>query len=126
MRPTTYDTGALIAADRDSPFVWGMHRKLLERGLRPSVSAAVVAQAWRGGRQASLARLLNGCDIEPLTARRARAIGRALAASGGSDVVDAAVVVGALAERRTIVTGDPDDVRRIAEAIGFEATIAVV
>lgn len=126
VRLTTYDTGALIAGDRDSPAVWGMHRRLLEQGLRPSVSAAVVAQAWRGGRQASLARMLAGCDIEPLTASRAREIGKALAASGGSDVVDAAVVVGALAQRRTIVTGDPDDLRRIAEAIGFDATIAVV
>ncbi len=126
MRPTTYDAGALIAADRGSREVWQIHRGLLDQGLRPSVSTGAVAQAWRGGPQPLLSRMLAGCDIEPLTASRAREIGKALAASGGSDVVDAAVVVGALAQRRTIVTGDPDDLRRIAEAIGFDVTIAVV
>ncbi|MEX1141298.1 MAG: hypothetical protein WD993_05495 [Thermoleophilaceae bacterium] len=126
MRRATYDAGALIAAERNSLAMWRVHRRLLERGLRPSVSAAVVAQVWRGGPQPLLSRLLDGCEILPLTTAVARAAGAALAASGSSDVVDAAVVVGAKAERRAIVTSDPGDLYRLAQSIGFDAVITVV
>ena len=65
----TYDTGALIAADRGERRLWARHRALLARREVPTVPAPVVAQSWRGGgRQALLARLLAGCDVEALDA----------------------------------------------------------
>jgi len=44
----TYDTGALIAADRDERRLWARHRALFTRREVPVVPAPVLAQAWRG------------------------------------------------------------------------------
>lgn len=127
MSGVTYDTGALIAAERDSSrSIWRLHRRLLEQGTNPTLPTVVLGQAWRGGPQARLSRLVRGCHIEPLTEQQARAAGAALAASGGSDLVDAAVVVIALAREDLVVTSDPDDLRRIAAAIGRDLAVQVV
>jgi predicted nucleic acid-binding protein len=121
----TYDTGALIAAERDSRSVWRLHRRLIERGMHPTLPAVVLGQAWRGGPQARLSRLLRGCRIEPFTEQQARTAGAALAASGSSDLVDAAVVMAALERDYMIVTSDPDDLRRIASALGRSVELYV-
>jgi predicted nucleic acid-binding protein len=52
--------------------------------------------------------------------------GAALAASGGRDVIDAVVVTTALARDDLVVTSDPDDLRRIATAIGGAIALYVV
>jgi len=122
----TYDTGALIAAERGSEMVWTMHRELLGQEVRPTLPAVVLGQTWRGGPQARLSRLVHGCNVDPLTESQARAAGAALAASGGSDLVDAAVVVTALAREDLVVTSDPDDLRRIAAALGRDLAVHVV
>jgi predicted nucleic acid-binding protein len=122
----TYDTGALIAAERDSRSVWRLHRRMIERGMQPTLPTVVLGQVWRGGPQARLSRLVNGCRIEPFTESQARAAGAALAASDGHDLVDAAVVVTALARGDLIVTSDPDDLLRIASAIGRSVEVYVV
>lgn len=62
----TYDTGALLAAEANRREVWALHARSLQRGTRPVVPAAVLGQAWRGGPQAMLPRLLRGCRIEVL------------------------------------------------------------
>ena len=85
----------------------------------------MLGQVWRGGPQAQLSRLLRGCRIEPLSEPEARSAGVALAASGSSDLIDAAVVVTALARQDLIVTSDPDDLRRIASAIGRSVELHV-
>jgi predicted nucleic acid-binding protein len=121
----TYDAGALIAAERGSQAMWAFHRRLLERGVRPRLSTVVLAQAWRGGPQVQLSRLLRGCRVEPLAETDARMAGAALAASGGSDIADAAVVATASARDDLIVTSDPDDLRRIASAMGRSVRVYV-
>ena len=126
MSGVTYDAGALIAAERDSKSVWRLHRRLLERGTYPTLPTVVLGQAWRGGPQARLSRLVRGCLIDPFTEQQARAAGAALAASGSSDLIDAAVVVTALAREDLIVTSDPDDLRRIASAMGRSVEMYVV
>jgi hypothetical protein len=65
-----------------------------------------------------LSRLLRGCIIEALDEPRSRAGGTACARSGTSDVIDASVVVGALARGDLVVTSDTSDLRRIADALG--------
>src|SRR5256885_12799225 len=45
----TYDTGALVAADRGERRMWARHRALLARREVPTTPAPVVAQTWRGG-----------------------------------------------------------------------------
>jgi len=44
----TYDTGALVAADRGERRMWARHHGLLTLRVVPVVPTAVVAQAWRG------------------------------------------------------------------------------
>lgn len=126
MRGVTYDSGALIAGERGSRTVWALHRRALERGVRPTVPTVALGQVWRGGPQAQLSRLLRGCRIDPLSDPQARSAGAALAASEGSDLVDAAVVVTTIARGDLVVTSDPDDLRLIASAIDREIELHVV
>ncbi len=122
----TYDTGMLVALERDVRRAWALHARILARGLLPVVPSVVLAQAWRGGPQPSLSRALAGCAIEPLDEARSRAAGRACARAGTRDIVDAAVVVSALARRSPIVTSDPDDLTRIAAAVRRRVGLVVV
>ncbi|MBO0843566.1 MAG: PIN domain nuclease, partial [Nocardioides sp.] len=69
MSGLTYDTGALIAAERDARDLWALHEAALRRGVVPTVPAGVLGEAWRGGPQAKLSRLLKGCRTEPLDDR---------------------------------------------------------
>jgi len=114
----TYDTGALVAADRGERRQWGRHRALLTRRQVPVVPAPVLAQAWRGAtRQALLSRLLTGCDIEALDDAQARATGTLAARAATTDIVDACVVEGALRRHDLVITSDPGDLHAIAAAI---------
>jgi predicted nucleic acid-binding protein len=122
----TYDTGALIAAEASRRSVWALHEAALRRGFVPTVPTVVLAQAWRGSRQVQLSRLLKGCRIDPLTEDHARAAGAACAASGTADIVDATVVVTAAARGDTVVTTDPDDLIRIADATDAVLDLHVV
>jgi hypothetical protein len=122
----TYDAGALLAGEAGKRRFWLLHRRTLQRGVTPSVPAAVLAQTWRAGPQPLLSRLLGGCGVESLTEREARATGAALAAAGTSDVVDAMVVVGAARRGDRVVTTDPDDLRRLARAIGARIELYVL
>ena len=114
MPGVTYDTGALLAAERSDRQLWAIHRRALERGVSPVVPAGVLGQAWRGGPQAQLSRLLAGCTIEDLTEVRGRAAGAACGRAATDDVIDACVVVGAVARGDLVVTSDPDDLTKIA------------
>jgi hypothetical protein len=118
MAGITYDAGALLAAEKGSRALWALHKRALERGLRPTVPAGVLAQAWRGGPQAPLSRLLSGCRFEALTEAASRATGAACARSKRSDVVDASVVVGALVRDDVVLTSDPEGLAAIAGALG--------
>lgn len=115
----TYDTGALVAADRGERRMWARHRALLTRRQVPTIPAPVVAQSWRGGgRQALLARLLAGCDVEALADGQARAVGAMAARAGTTDIVDACVTEGALRRHDLVVSSDETDLIAIAGAAG--------
>lgn len=126
MTGITYDAGALIAAERDDRLVWLLHRRALDRGMRPTVPAGVLGQAWRGGPQARLSRLLKGCHIEPLDERRARIAGHTCGRAGTSDIVDAVVAAGAVARKDLVVTSDTDDIEHLATALGASLEIVAV
>jgi len=115
----TYDTGALIAADRGDRRQWARHRALLSRREVPTVPAPVVAQSWRGeSRQGLLARLLTGCDIEALDDQQARSVGSLAARAATTDIVDACVVEGAMRRHDLIVSSDEGDLKAIVAAVG--------
>ena len=114
----TYDTGVLIAAERNDRLVWALHRRLLEQGDSPSVPSTVLAQAWRGGPQAQLSRLLAGCEVRPLTEPQARDTGRLLARASSSDIVDANVVIVARERGEVVLTSDQGDLAPLSQALG--------
>ena len=113
MNPAVYDAGALVAADRNERTMWADHRVRLESGIVPLAPAPVVAQVSRSGRQAQLRRFLRGCDVVAFDEADAHSAGRLLGRSGTSDVVDAAVVLLALAHGAEIVTDDREDIARL-------------
>jgi len=120
----TYDTGALVAADRGERRIWARHRALLNARIPPTAPAPVVAQAWRGGgRQALLARLLRGCDVEALDDGLARTTGALAARAGTADVVDACVVEGALRRRDVVLSSDPEDLKALAAAVNRQLEV---
>lgn len=80
--------------------------------------APVVAQCWRGTpRQAQLARLLSGCEIEALDDVRARATGTLAGRARTSDIVDACVVEGALRHQHLVISSDEGDLNAIAGSV---------
>lgn len=119
----TYDTGALIAAERSDRLLWPLHRAALTRGLTPTVPAGVLGEAWRGGPQPQLSRLLKGCLVEPLTEAQARAIGVLAARSDLADTVDLAVVEGALRRNDVVVTSNRTDIEQAAGGIARRLVI---
>ncbi len=109
-----YDTGVLIAADRNDRHIWADHRASLEAGVVPVTTAPVVAQASRSARQVQLRRFLRGCDIVAFEATQAHVVGSLLAKSATSDIVDAHVAVTAARTGAVVITSDPDDLRSLA------------
>ena len=119
----TYDTGALVAAERDDRLVWSLHRAALARGLPPTVPAGVLAEGWRGGPQATLSRFLKGCQVEDLSEARARAIGALAARAQHDDIIDVSVVEGAVRRRHAVVTSNPTHIRKVAFVVGADLAI---
>ncbi|MCO5330505.1 MAG: hypothetical protein M9961_10535 [Ilumatobacteraceae bacterium] len=127
MNGITYDTGALIAADRNDRRMWALHAGFLALELSPTVPTPVLAEAWRGGsRQASLARFLGLCTTEPLTEEQAKAVGALAAQAGHDDIVDVAVVEGAIRRHDAVVTSNPTHIHAIADAARARLTIETV
>jgi predicted nucleic acid-binding protein len=123
----TYDTGALVAAERNDRRMWALHAAFLAEEVIPTVPAPVLAEAWRGtGRQASLARLLAMCEVEAMGEIQAKQIGLLVGRSGHPNIVDVAVVEGAVRRGDGIVTSDPRDIERIADAAATKITIATI
>ncbi len=113
----TYDTGALIAGERNDRKMWALHAGFLAEDVAPVVPAPVLAEAWRGGaRQASLSRLLVMCDVEPMTDEQARQVGVLAGKADHDDVVDVTVVEGAIRRHDAVVTSNEDHIRRVADA----------
>lgn len=119
-----YDAGVLIAAERGDRLTWGRHEAAQATKIIPVTTAAVVAQVSRSGRQAQLRRFLQGCVVVGFEGRQAHAVGRLLAATGSSDVVDAHVVLVAGELGAPILTSDPGDLEPLAAAL--DAPVAVI
>jgi len=119
MAGVTYDTGALVAAERNDRAMWALHAGFLAEEVAPTVPAPVLAEAWRGGgRQASLSRLLAVCAIESMSEDQARRVGVLAGKATHDDIVDVTVVEGAVRRRDAIVTSNDTHIRAIAEAAG--------
>lgn len=125
MRPVVYDAGALVAADRNDRRIWAEHRVRLELGTVIVVPAPVVAQVSRSPKQVQLRRFLAGCDVVPFDESASHAAGRLLGRSKTNDVVDATVVELAVRRAAEIVTGDVDDLSKLAAATGTPSRVVI-
>lgn len=116
----TFDTGGLIALDRDDRRVLALVARAAELGMRITIPATALAQAIRNpARQVRLSRLVRqaGTDLVALDGPNATAVGLLLAKSGTADIADAHVVVCAQMAGQPAVTSDVGDLRRIAPAL---------
>jgi hypothetical protein len=112
----TLDAGALIAVDRDDRRMIVLLARAAGAGRRLTVPAGALAQAIRRPeRQVRLARLIRQptTDVVALDRVDATNVGRLLAASETSDVVDAHVIVCARRAGQRGVTSDPGDLLRL-------------
>lgn len=110
------DAGALVAFERNDRRVRRLIELAIEHGRRLHVPAGVVGQVWRdGARQVRLVRLVSSdvLAVHPLDLPEAKAAGALCGLTGTSDVIDASV--GLLARRHgaSVVTSDPEDLRRL-------------
>lgn len=117
MSGLTYDSGALIAAERDNRLMWALHRAALARGVKVTVPAGALGEVWRGGPQGPLSMLLKGCVVEALTEPQAREVGVLSGRSGVADTVGAAVAEGALRRRDAVVTSNRSDIERLMASV---------
>ena len=116
----TLDAGGLIALDRNDRRVVVLLARARETGARVTIPAAALAQAVRRpDRQIRLARLVRQptADVVALDRVDATNVGRLLAASGTSDIVDAHVVICARRSGQHAVTSDPGDLRVLDPSI---------
>ena len=116
------DAGGLIAVERDVRRMRDFVATTPAGGVLV-VPAPVLAQVGRGGAgQALLSRFLNLpiVEVDLLTRGTWSAAGLLCGKAGTSDVVDAAVV--ACAHRRTartVITSDPDDLRKLDPTLTY-------
>jgi len=113
----TFDTGGLIALDRNDRRVVALLARATELGMRTTIPATALAQAMRNpARQARLSRLIRqaSTDLVALNGPDATAVGLLLARSATADIVDAHVVICARRARQAVITSDAGDLRRIA------------
>jgi hypothetical protein len=112
MAGVTLDAGGLIALGRNDRRIIVLLARAVQTNSRVTIPASALSQAIRRPeRQARLSRLIRQptTDVVPLDRVDAVSVGRLLAASGTSDVVDAHVVVCARRSAQQVVTSDPGD-----------------
>jgi hypothetical protein len=76
----------------------------------------VLAQVCRGHNQRGRRRLIDGCEVVPLTHELATRVCELPAVASPADVVDAQVVACCLESSATYLTSDRGDIAQLAEA----------
>ncbi len=114
-----FDTGALVALERDDREMWVRLREAVKADLPVLVPVGALAQAWRGGpRQARLARAVADLELASFD-DIALAAGELCGKAGTADVVDSSVALVAARSGVThLYTSDPEDLGRLLQAAG--------
>jgi predicted nucleic acid-binding protein len=108
----TFDTGALIALERNRQRMVEVRQAALRAGLRITVPAAVIVEWWRGRSDLREDIVASVC-VEPLTAATAKVAGEAIARVKGATAVDAIVMASAASRGDVVYTSDVDDLERL-------------
>lgn len=121
------DAGAFVAVERRDRTVMALLKAELLAGRTPVTHGGVVGQVWRGGsgRQAPIAQLLDGVQVEPLDDGLGRRAGALLKLTGGRDVIDAAVILLAR-DGDLVLTSDPGDLTTLAVEADIHLDLATV
>ena len=107
------DAGALVAIDKRVRTVGAMLRVLQRDEVPVTTSGGVVAQVWRdGGRQANLARILSGVDVEAIDDLTGRRVGELLRQNQSDDLVDAHIAL-LVQPGDQVLTSDEPDIRAL-------------
>ena len=109
------DAGAFIAVERRDKVMTALAAQAAKEQIPLVTSAGVVAQVWRGGREAQIpvVYLLRRTVVVDLTHRVARLLGQLLGARGTNDPVDAHVVYLAKERGWPVLTTDVTDLRAL-------------
>jgi hypothetical protein len=119
-----YDSGALIAIDSRNIEQIDGHERRLAAGDHIIVPAPVAAQVVRNPpRQARLMLALRTCDIVPFEEDDVFPVGKLLATSGTSDVVDGLVALTAAKAIAAIVTSDLDGIGHLLRTLGADLPV---
>lgn len=114
MNGVTFDTGALIGLERRTERMKAVLAHVAYRQLPVTIPAVVVAEWYRGQRDArrilALAKL-----IEPTSQSVAELAGKALKTTGGSNTIDAIVMASAARRGDVVYTADLDDMRQLCD-----------
>jgi hypothetical protein len=111
------DAGFLIAIDRSEKTAHMFVAAAIRTGTALHTTHPVVAQVWRDGpRQARLTAFLNVIAVHAFD--DGRTVGRLLARSTTSDVVDADLVIRAVRIGHDILTGDPHGIAPLTALFG--------
>jgi len=107
------DAGPLIVdGENVNSRLWALIKRSAERDVDLHTTHPVLAQVWRQpARQANLKRALRHVEVHALD--EATSVGRRMAASNTSDVVDAHLAVVAESLGTFILTCDPDDMTEL-------------
>jgi predicted nucleic acid-binding protein len=111
-----FDAGGLIALEGKDRRLALILESAVAAGDRIIVPATALAQVIRNlATQVRLGRLVESdkTEVLPLDESSARAVGALLARTRTADIADAHVVICAQAERYTIITSDPLDLKRL-------------
>lgn len=112
------DAGALLAIERGDRDLMAVVKIERLEGRTVLTHGGVVGQVWRGGaRQANVARALAALDVRAIDEDLGRQAGILLGMAGGSDVIDAAVVLLAR-DGDEIITSDVGDLEMLAAVSG--------
>ena len=112
----TFDSGGLIALEKNDRRVYGIIDTILAEGGRIVVPATALAQVIRNpATQVRLWRMIQAdkTEVVPLDAAHAQAVGVLLAKTMTSDIADAHVVICARRAGHAVITSDPFDLRRL-------------
>ena len=112
MAGLTFDTGALVALERQRQRMHRVFATAVRDNVRITVPTAVVAEWWRG--RTDLADdILAAVDIERMDEDLAKEAGEALAAVKRATAIDAIVMASAARRGDVVYTSDFDDLSRL-------------
>lgn len=120
------DSGAVIAWSRGAARLRALLMRALELEVDIRIPVAVLAETLRGGnRDAPIHRVRNAVDVFSIDEQTGRLAGALLGRTGGTNTVDALVAAEAIIVGADVLTGDPDDLRKLLAGYPEVSVIAL-